>query len=182
MSESGGVSKQFDPRFSPAFQPGYDPRVHREEPPRDLTREDVIAAGGAPLGSAPHGSAPLGSAPIEHPVFAIPGSEGSDVAGTVPTSGLSDPVTEPQVRAWWQRINPWLILLWVLGIAFIGAGVGLIYLSMPSVSGGGDYYGNSSNLMFFMLQSAYFGSPLLIVLGLATITSSVVILANRWRR
>ncbi|MBB5632982.1 hypothetical protein BKA04_001205 [Cryobacterium mesophilum] len=166
MTDSGGVSKQFDPRFSPAFQPGYDPRVHREEPPRGPLREEsAIPSTGIAPGV---------------PDFAVPEPEVEPVTGP---ASVAPAVAEGEThaRAWWQRLNPWIIVLWALGVVFIAAGIGFLFLvaewQRTSGFGGVDGY-----LVSLLAQLTFFGSPMLVVLGLATLTSTVVILAFRWRR
>jgi hypothetical protein len=160
MAETEGVSKRFDPRFSPAFQPGYDPRVHREEPPS------------APLRDEP--STGWAETRPERFEYALPEPVEPELA--------DEPEEEPEPVAWWRRFNPWLVVLWVLGVVFILAGLGLIHFVADWTQNGqqgGDY---QSYLMSVMLQMAWFGAPMLITLGLATLTSTVVILAARWHR
>lgn len=173
MTESGGVSKQFDPRFSPAFQPGYDPRVHREEPPRGPLRDDPA--------SSSSGIAP------GFPDFAVPEPELDPAANAaslaVPSAAASVSAAEGEadVRAWWQRINPWIIGLWVLGILFIGAGIGTVFAAAAWQRGGG-FGGEDGYYLSILLQVVFLGAPMLVVLGLATLTSSVAIFALRWKR
>lgn len=168
-----GVSRRFDPRFSPAFQPGYDPRVHREAPPSAPLREEP----GRDWPEARHDE--LG-ADRETPdpgdglsIFALP-----EDRSTEPDDVLLEEV-EP--APWWRRINPWFIALWAIGVVFILGGLWLlstveIWSQGPQAFGGGSFF------VSILLQMSLFGVPILLGLGLATITSTVVIMAARWRR
>ena len=170
MSEAEGVSKSFDPRFSRAFQPGYDARVHREEPPAALQRDepsaDQVGASGHLDGS---------------PTFAVPEptSSVSDAAGR--TAQLErDEGDELYARVWWRRVNPWFIVLWVLGVAFILAGLGLVQLA-SAMSEPSAQIGFQGFFFSMLYQMAWIGTPMLVILGLATLTSTVVIQAARWQ-
>ena len=100
-------------------------------------------------------------------------------AGSLGVAEEPDGVEEP--AAWWKRINPWIIVLWVLGVVFIVSGIAIIYLTAGlSTTFGGNGYPSFPESLFY--QMALSGAPLLIVLGLATLTVSIVIFAIRWRR
>lgn len=157
MADSEGVSKRFDPRFSPAFQPGYDARVHREEPPS------------APLREEPR--ADWSDVRTERPVFALPESEATVINDEV--------AMDEGALPWWRGFNPWFIVLWVLGIAFIIGALSASQLLQSFVQLSTD---TSPAFASYVYQMVTLGSPMLIVLGLATLTSTIVILAARWRR
>lgn len=165
MTESEGVSKRFDPRFSPAFQPGYDPRVHREAPPAAPLREE-------PRRGWTEAGRDLPEEREEFPIFAIPESAGTEAEEAT--------LEEVEPAPWWRRFNPWLVLLWVIGVAFILGGIWFV----SAIEGWSrtQQTGFDSYLMSLIYQMSWLGVPLLIVLGLATLTSTVVILAARWRR
>ncbi len=171
MSEAEGVSKSFDPRFSRAFQPGYDARVHREEPPaaglRDEPRSDRSGAD---------------RQANEAPTFAVSepvGSATDSEAGLAAQDSAEDEELYP--TAWWHRVNPWFLVLWGLGIAFMVAGIVLITQAIE-LQDTASQGANQSFAFFVFMQTAAQGAPMLIVLGLATLTSTAVIQAARWRR
>lgn len=157
---------RFDPRFPPAFQPGYDERVHREEPPRVPLREaprseleDLIAAAAADSHEERIPSDPA----FDH------GDETPDAAEPAPA------------RAWWKRINPYLVALGLIGVVLLAAA-----LNLAATSASGAFFAGPSSqfdpVQLFFVQTAMFSVPLLAFLGLATLISVVVILAARWRR
>jgi hypothetical protein len=157
MAETDGVSKRFDPRFSPAFQPGYDPRVHREEPPSAPLREEPS------IGWAE-------SRP-ERLEYALP-------APVAPEAG-DEEEDEPEPVAWRLRFNPWLVVLWVLGVVFI---LGAFWFASMVETWSQSPQQNGGLFVSMIIQMTWIGVPMLITLGLATLTSTVVILAARWHR
>lgn len=173
MAETEGVTRRFDPRFSPAFQPGYDPRVHREEPPSAPLREEPRADWTEPRRpvAEPRGSA--GDPRDEFSIFAVP----EDLAEEPGDAVLED--VEPQ--PWWRRVNPWFLVLWVLGVVFIlvGASIMSFVFDWANSPQRQAEFGFATSIL---MQSTLWGAPMLIVLGLATLTSTVVILAARWSR
>jgi hypothetical protein len=178
--------RRFDPRFSPAFQPGYDARVHREAPPssplREGPRDDWSLAGrgvSAPADPVSRTFLPVteGGDAVEtgadFPIFALP----EDTA-EAPDTDLEPEETEPV--AWWRRINPWLFVLWALGIAillfaFQFANAVFEGAFQPNPNDPGGYF------MSMLPQMVIFGLPSLLCLGLATFVTPFVILAARWR-
>jgi hypothetical protein len=161
------VSRRFDPRFSPAFQPGYDPRVHREEPPSAPLREE-------PRRDWDELRAPQ-SPDAPRPAFDLAEFDQGEPVETDVDLAPIEPVP------WWRRFNPWLVLLWLLGVGFILVGLWLMSFAAlafrSSEPTGADGY-----LLSMLAQMSFFGAPMVITLGLATLTSTVVILAARWRR
>lgn len=183
-----GLSRRFDPRFSPAFQPGYDPRVHREAPPaaplRQEPRRDWPETRGAatqagsreagPVDVGLAGSGSAGSGTDEFSIFAITGEtvgEPEDLA-----------FEEPEPAPWWRRINPWLIVLWILGIAIVLLAFQLANVVFDAAFLQGQNSGNLGYFVSMLPQMVIFGLPSLICLGLATFVTPFVILAARWRR
>ena len=173
--------RRIDPRFSPAFQPGYDPHTHRREPPSTPLREETTGgwddgpvddwaeSSGAPAGATAAGANSLAQY--------SPGL--ADQRIRAEQAERAEPDVDP--AAWWQLINPWIVVLWALGAAFIIGGVAISVAIVGGVGAitGDTFPGYAASALF---QMAWFGVPLLIVLGLATITASFVILAIRWRR
>jgi hypothetical protein len=172
MSESEGVSRRFDPRFSPAVQPGYDPQVHREVPPSAPLREEPSRDWPETRLEAPGTRRDEPDGADEFSLFALPGDRAVDPDEVI--------VEEPEPTPWWRRVNPWFIALWAIGLIFLLGGVWLVTvideLNRNPPQGDGGYF---PSLIFQML---WIGVPMLMVLGLATLTAPVVIMAARWRR
>lgn len=171
MSESEGVSKSFDPRFSRAFQPGYDPRVHREEPPRN------------PLRDEPRSEQALAAHEADGvPIFAV--SAPADLTdGAVGSAARHDAAGDDELvpREWWRRVNPWYLLLWALGVAFIVAGI-VAAVSAVELQNPVFQSQEQSMVYFLLMQMTMQGAPMFIALGAATLTSTAVIQAARWQR
>ncbi len=158
MSDSNGT--EFDPRFDPAFQPGFDPEQHpaRRRPPRPAQNP---VASTAPQGDLPE---PIVVPDVEATMPEETGSGG--VAGVGASDGGS------------ARPEPLLVALWIVSAVFVAAGIYGLRLIGDRVSsltssggfGGADYY---------LLQAYTFGAPMLIVLGLATATGTLFLLAAR---
>jgi hypothetical protein len=166
MTESSAGSSGFDPRFNPAFQPGYDPRLHGAPQPDSGSetlsadqRQNEQVADALPSVIAPPSTADLG--PLVRPTL----------------SASSRP--EDEVDASPIRIRePFLIALWAVSAVFIVGGVGLLRyltdrLNALTTSGGGDASDYS------LLRTFEIGAPLLVVLGLATATGTLFLLAAR---
>ncbi len=187
MSDSAGTNnpsgerRRIDPRFSPAFQPGYDPHAHRREPPSAPLREETT--GGWDDGTV-DGWGESADTPAGEPVGVAnrPAQHSPEIAGQrIRTERAERTDQDSEPAAWWQRINPWIIVLWALGAAFV---IGGVAISFAVVGGAGAITGDTfpGYAVSALFQMAWFGVPLLIVLGLTTITASFVILAIRWRR
>ncbi len=154
MTESAGGSPRFDPRFDPAYQPGYDPKTDGRPDQREQPRT---------------------SEPRIHE------TETPQIGGFAPSAASPEIRDVALETAASRRINPFLIAIWVVSVLFIAAGLALLTyigdrLNALNTSGGGastDYY---------LLNSYSTGAPLLVVLGLATATGSLFLLANRYAR
>ena len=155
MSDTGG--SDFDPRFDPAFQPGFDPDRHPTVArSRGTAPSPSSSAQRFPVGLPPEGELPE---PIRVPDV----SEGA--------SAQEDALTP-------SRPEPLLVALWIVSAVFVAAGIYGLRLIGDRVSsltssggfGGADYY---------LLQAYTFGAPMLIVLGLATATGTLFLLAAR---
>ncbi len=170
-----GVSKEFDPRFSRAFQPGFDARVHREEPPQASPRNEQ------------------GTNQRRDPVEPQRTVDGvPSFAVTVQAATMSDSERSSGERtssefsdlypiAWWRRVNPWFLVLWGLGVTFIALG-GLTAVFSVEWQNEAFQGIDGGQIYFVLINMAMQGAPLLVVLGLATLTSTVVIQAARWHR
>ena len=165
--------RRFDPRFSPEFQPGYDPHAQRREPPTAPLRDET--SGGWDDGSVDSPSINPGADSY------AANRPGADLPVPADSSGLVDePDATDEPAAWRQRTNPWIIVLWVLGVVFIAGGIATIYVvaGMSSTFSANGFPGFPESLFY---QMALSGAPMLIVLGLATVTASIVVFAIRWR-
>ena len=168
-----GLSRRFDPRYSPAFQPGYDPRVHRETPRSAPLRDEPVRDWPESRRDAPGAAREMLEIRDDLSIFALP-----EESATEPDEVA---VEEVEPAPWWRRINPWFIALWAIGVVFILAGVRLVS-SVEALSRGPQGFGDGGFFVSMLIQMSWIGVPILIGLGLATITSTVVIMAARWRR
>jgi len=147
---------RFDPRFNPAFQPGYDPSVH--------ARPTVV-----PKRSA----APelIEDPPL--PTSAIPPTELSPTPSVFPNA-----VDESAVA---RRFDPYLAGLWALSVVFVAAGLLTVRyiadrMDRLSATAGSTAFDYNLVLVYTI------ASPLLVILGLATATATLFLLASRRRR
>ena len=142
-----------DPRFNPAFQPGYDPSVH--------TRLPVV----------PHRA----SVPelIEHPL--PPDPAGPVPEGEPPAGVAGDPAEQLPVA---RRFDPYLAGLWALSLVFVAAGL----LTIRYIANRMDRLSASGSAFDYNLVLVYtIAAPLLVILGLATATATLFLLASRRR-
>ncbi|MHC5797763.1 hypothetical protein ACVXZ4_16560 [Lacisediminihabitans sp. FW035] len=142
----------FDPRFNPAFQPGYDPSVHARPP---------VVPDRAPAPEL-----------IEHPLS--PESTPAIPAAT-PTAGVAG---DPAESATPRRFDPYLASLWALSVVFVAAGLLVLrYIAdrMDRLSATGSAFDYNLVLVYTI------AAPLLVVLGLATATGTLFLLAARRR-
>ena len=177
MTDRDSAQPGFDPRFDPAFQPGYDPQLHRKE---SLFSRMPSAAG--TFGTATRQDDP----PLASGVVSGVGSETRPTAGERPTAVAGFPAEEElavgEPAPWWRRANPYLLALGALGVIFIATGFALANAAAEGMRTG--FSGGPGDDGFFwqmFWQMTLWGAPMLIVLGLATLSSIVVILAARWR-
>jgi hypothetical protein len=144
---------RFDPRFNPAFQPGYDPSVHAQPP---------VVPYRAPVPEL-----------IEIPYPAASTIAAPDAA---PSAGVA---RDPQVTVTIsRRLDPYLAGLWALSLAFIAAGLLILrYIAdrMEQLSATGSAFDYNLVLVYTI------AAPLLVVLGLATATATLFLLAARRR-
>lgn len=178
MSESGspsseGLSRRFDPRFSPAFQPGYDPRVHRETPPSAPLREEPVRDWPETRRDALGTAREAVESGDDLSIFALPGQPATEAHEIA--------VDEADPVPWWRRINPWFFALWSIGVVLILCGVWFLS-AVEAWTRGPEGFGGGSFFASILMQMSLIGVPMLIGLGLATMTSTVVIMAARWRR
>lgn len=166
MTEPSAGSTGFDPRFDPAFQPGYDPQLHGAAT-RDSSGDEPVTGAGT--------DDPAADAQLN--LNAPPAAESNPLRAplSVPSRPDDEPAPVPiRIR------EPYLVALWAVSAVFIVAGVSLLRymtdrLNALTTSGGG----NASD--YSLLRAFEIGAPLLIVLGLATATGTLFLLAARRR-
>ena len=194
----------FDPRFPARFQPGYDAtqdaggrpdsEVQVPEASSQATRGEAVrdqaAQGRASQGpariAAPEPTPPRAEARHSAASAAAPQAEQEpgitvlDFTPGVSVTGHSTPPATRRIRrSWWRHINPYLVVLTLLGVGFI---VGASEWARIFVAGPGGFDEPLNETWMAFLQFAILGVPLLFVLGLATLTAVVAILALRWPR
>ena len=119
-----------------------------------------------------------------HEQVRVHGSDDADTSGIVPHTEAPQESRDSDERwpAALRRLNPFLIAIWALSVLFIAAGLYLLRymgdrLESLNAAGGG------SSADYFVLNSYATGAPMLVVLGLASATGSLFLLAQRrgWR-
>lgn len=138
-------------------------RIAAPEPPSPLAeaRRSAASAAAPQAGQAP-GITVLGFTP-----------------GVSVTGHSTPPATRRIRRSWWRRINPYLVALTLLGAGFIA---GASEWARIFVAGARGFDEPVDETWMAFVQFAILGVPLLFVLGLATLTAVVAILALRWPR
>ena len=144
-------SDRFDPRFNPAFQPGYDPSVH------------------ARPSAAPERTAVPEL--VEHPM-PVMDAEPSPFRTEHPDPGEDRPAS--------RRFDPYLMGLWALSIVFVAAGL----LTVRYIADRMDRLNTTAGTTAFdynLVLVYTIAAPLLVILGLATATATLFLLASRRR-
>jgi hypothetical protein len=90
-----------------------------------------------------------------------------------PVSSVVEPVEAS------RRRNPWLVVLWILAIAFTASGIAALYYSTAALSSP-----NLDNTVAFYVvpQLVQAVAPWLVGVGLATLSGVVFVHAVQWRR
>jgi len=146
---------RFDPRFNPAFQPGYDPSAHAQahaRPSAEPKRTGVPEL-------------------VEHPIPMV------DSEPAPSRTVHNDPREDQQV---FRRFDPYLAGLWALSIAFVAAGLLIVRYIADRMERLNTTAGTTAfdyNLVLVYTIAA----PLLVILGLATATATLFLLASRRR-
>lgn len=161
--------QEFDPRFDPAFQRGYVPpaRPHRTPPiPRP---EEVV---GAPPSVEPQ--QPEAAHPTEHGQTLPESQPPQELQGDAPVGAV------PAIR---RGINPYVILLWVVGVVFVLGGVALLFVGFLAVFASGSAGpAQAASAQALYVFGSTFGVPLVTV-GLITIVGLILLSAwHSWRR
>ena len=142
---------RFDPRFNPAFQPGYDPSAHAR-----------------PSAEPEHTGVPE---LIDNPI-PIVDSEPS------PYRTVQNDYREDQPVS--RRFDPYLAGLWALSIVFVAAGL----LTVRYIADRMDRLNTTAGTTAFdynLVLVYTIAAPLLVILGLATATATLFLLASRRR-
>ncbi len=153
---------RFDPRFDPAFQRGFE-----GEAPPTVPASSVEAPPARPAVEQPRDvvERPDPDAAERAPRRRPPGT------GRAATVSATDDAPS-------QRRNPFLIAAVVIAGLLIVGGV-LIFARLPEwrATVQGD-----ALVDFATLQVLYFASPLMVILGIATIIALLILAGSRWRR
>lgn len=150
MTDSSTGGSRFDPRFNPVFQPGYDPSLDARMPVVPDHPPDFLDSPAVAPASTGEPELPFATA---------------------------DAVDElPIVR----RVDPYLIGLWALSVAFVGLGLITVRIIADTINrlnttGGGVSFDYNLVLVYTI------AAPLLVFLGLATATGTLFLLAARRR-
>ncbi|MEO7123118.1 MAG: hypothetical protein ABI400_08400 [Lacisediminihabitans sp.] len=134
----------FDPRFDPAFQRGYEPSAQApaKRPSSPELRPEELVGPPPPAGPKPDGESRL----ID------------------PVQSAADDAPEER-----QGINPYVVVLWVVGVVFALGGAGLLFVGYLTFSASGSIGpAEIASLQALYALANTFGAPLITV-GLATI-------------
>ena len=142
---------RFDPRFNPAFQPGYDPSVHAR-PSAEPERTGVPEL-------------------VEHPVTVVDFEP-------APSGAVHNDSREDQPVS--RRFDAYLVGLWALSLVFVGVGL----LTVRYIADRMDRLNTTAGTTAFdynLVLVYTIAAPLLVILGLATATATLFLLASRRR-
>jgi hypothetical protein len=152
--------QSFDPRFNPAFQRGFDAsaeRVRRANVTPSLSAEDVMYGRSA------------------RPDFAAPPPPPEEEA----EDQVTPPVEVPSLGFPRGRHNPFVWMLWLLGIVLAGGGMAL--LLGPTRVMLFSNTGTQDQSTIALLQTFYVIAPVLITVGLGTISGLLFWHAAAWK-
>ncbi|MBK4348439.1 hypothetical protein [Lacisediminihabitans changchengi] len=161
---TNSTDSEFDPRFDPAFQPGFDPARHEPRSatsPRAQSQQQTDAYQPAAPTTPPH-------------VVAVDPLTPAQRAPSADTGALTE--ASEVVR----RVDPYLVVLWVISAVLIGGGIYSLRLigdRITALSASGDFGGPG----YYLLQAFTIGAPMLVVLGIATAVGTVFLVAARGR-
>ncbi len=164
------TESRFDPRFNPVFQPGYDPSVQARHPgspdvPADAGVTEAASEPRLTVAASDLESTPAAPSSPAGPAAAVDRPESTD---------RSDPVTGR------RRFDPFLSALWALSLTFVGAGLVMVRLIADRIDRLSNTAGATS-FDFSLVMIYTIATPLLVVLGLATGTGTIFLLATRRR-
>jgi hypothetical protein len=150
--------QEFDPRFDPAFQRGYKPPAK----PQTVPSIPVDSIGEPPVAPDPEMS------------------EGAATEDGVP----EDAATEATAIVGRRGVNPYVVILWLIGVVFAVGGTALLFWSylllMTSYTTTGPAQAATAQALY--VYGSVFGVPLITV-GLATIAGLIFFSAWRsWHR
>jgi hypothetical protein len=186
VSAQGGTERPaFDPRHDARFQRGYRPGGD-DAAPVERPRTS------APASARPPASAPRAAGPTPAPDRRLDGTtpgpvvepesenvledDDSDLAGLgFDTDSFRD---EPAGSRW----NPFIALLWMLGLALPTAGVALQWQAVQSIYSNGPISGSGEPSVDFILQQfSYLVAPTLITPGIIIIAGLLFWHARGWQ-
>ncbi|QNE47994.1 hypothetical protein F1C58_14530 [Glaciihabitans sp. INWT7] len=141
-------------RFDPRFNPAFQPGYDPA-----VHEGPTVAAGRAPVPEL-----------VEHPLPPV-----APVSGEIPAQLPDDDLMPPT-----RRFDPYLAALWTLSVAFVAAGLLTVRyiadrMDRLNTTGGGSAFDYNLVLVYTI------AAPLLVILGLATATATLFVLAARRR-
>ena len=163
MSTAGGADRPaFDPRHDARFQRGYQPGDAAQANPRATGAGPGPAA--APLPTrAPAGTAGTADAPGDFDALVFDADTFQD---------------EPEPA----RRNPFITLLWVIGVLFIVGALTLQWQSATYSFASYSYSGNGPVPLGMLIQQVtYLVAPSMLTAGLVTVTGLLFWHAFAWR-
>jgi hypothetical protein len=149
-------SATIDPRFDPAFQRGFDGAVTTTRRRPTIGTPPVLPA----------------QAPAARPVVST--SAVPEPTAPEPQSVVEEDEAEEVVRG----VNPFIVVLWIVAVLLVISGA---YLTMWART---TFLTDSlsTNIDYVTIQIITYGSPLLVVLGLATAIGLVFLHAIAWKK
>ncbi|WP_104162973.1 hypothetical protein [Cryobacterium sp. N22] len=162
MTEPGGTGRPaFDPRHDARFQRGYQPGDASRPPARPPARPGLI-----------------GKPPANPAATAAAGAD--DALDDLDTLAFDGDTFQDELEG--PRWNPFIVLLWVLGVVFTVAAVTLQAQAATYSFAGYSYNGNGP-LPFGMLiqQLSYSIAPSVLTVGVATLSGLLFWHAWVWR-
>ncbi|ANP71164.1 hypothetical protein [Cryobacterium arcticum] len=173
MSTPGGTDRPaFDPRHDAIYQRGYQ-----------AGDSPAAQPGAAPAGTSRAAAARIGpppTGPSSPTAAAFAGTVAADEIGDLDPLGFdSDGFHDELERPRW---NPFIALLWVLGVALAGGGAALLWQTVGNMFRNNSYSGNGEPPVSFILQQfSYLVAPPLISAGLIILAGLLFWHAAAWR-
>jgi len=184
---TNSTDSEFDPRFDPAFQPGFDPARHAArsgEPVRSpQPQQQARSHPQTPPQAQPQIQPQTPSADASPPAAptSTPRVVAVDPLTPAQPARAAEPLAPAEVYAAVRRVDPYLVVLWVISAVLVGTGIYSLRLigdRITALTASGDFGGPG----YYLLQAFTIGAPMLVVLGLATAVGTVFLLAARSRR
>jgi hypothetical protein len=173
VSTPGGTDRPaFDPRHDAIYQRGYQAGDSQTAQP-GAAPAGTSRAGASRIGDPPAGPGSSGAA-------AFGGTGAADEIGDLDPMGLDTDVFPDELER--VRWNPFIALLWVLGVVLPAGGMTLQWYAVNNMFGTSSYDGTGDAPMSVVLQQfSYLVAPSLISAGLITLAGLLFWHAAAWR-